>query len=103
MTRLHPDLGFTPDAGFKIGQCIALAAWGCFTFGFFIPTLRKNGCLMFVSGFSPRARLALVPARASRPCPRSLSLQQSVPAPAATAPVAGRRSRPRTPQARPAL
>lgn len=50
MTRLHGDQGFTPDAGFKIGMTIALATWGFFTFGFFIPTLRKNGCLMVVFG-----------------------------------------------------
>jgi succinate-acetate transporter protein len=50
MTRLHGPEGFTPDGGFKVGQCIMLATWGCFTFAFFIPTLRKNGCLMFVFG-----------------------------------------------------
>ncbi|KIZ05843.1 inner membrane protein [Monoraphidium neglectum] len=50
MTRLHPDLGFTPDAGFKVGECILRAAWGFLTFGFFVPTLRKNGCLMVVFG-----------------------------------------------------
>ncbi|KAI8470890.1 MAG: GPR1/FUN34/yaaH family-domain-containing protein [Monoraphidium minutum] len=50
MTRLHGDMGFTPDAGFKVGQCILLATWGCFTLGFFVPTLRKNGCLMTVFG-----------------------------------------------------
>jgi succinate-acetate transporter protein len=49
MTRLHADSGFTPDAGFKVGECILLATWGFFTFGFFVPTLRKNGCLMTVS------------------------------------------------------
>lgn len=50
MTRLHGPVGFTPDGGFKVGQTIMLATWGCFTFGFFIPTLRKNGCLMVVFG-----------------------------------------------------
>jgi hypothetical protein len=48
MARLHADSGFTPDAGFKVGECILLATWGFFTFGFFVPTLRKNGCLMTV-------------------------------------------------------
>jgi succinate-acetate transporter protein len=50
MTRLHGPTGFTIDNGFKVGQCIMLATWGCFTFGFFIPTLRKNACLMVVFG-----------------------------------------------------
>ncbi|GBF89196.1 hypothetical protein Rsub_01913 [Raphidocelis subcapitata] len=50
MTRLHGPVGFTPDNGFKVGQCIMLATWGCFTFGFFVPTLRKNACLMVVFG-----------------------------------------------------
>lgn len=50
MARLHATEGFTPaDAGFKVGQCLMLATWGCFTFLFFIPTLRKNKCLMVVS------------------------------------------------------
>jgi hypothetical protein len=59
MTRLtqgaeNPSaLGFVPDAGFKVGTCIALAAWGFFTFGFFVPTLRKNGCLMTVGPRGP--------------------------------------------------
>jgi hypothetical protein len=64
MTRLHPDLGFTPDAGFKVGECILRAAWGFLTFGFFVPTLRKNGCLMVVSH---RTRAGLRVRRAPAP------------------------------------
>jgi succinate-acetate transporter protein len=34
------------SASFKAGQTLILGLWGLFTFGFFVPTLRKNGCLM---------------------------------------------------------
>ena len=50
MTRLHAPSGFAIDDGFKVGQCLMLATWGCFTFGFFVPTLRKNLCLNVVFG-----------------------------------------------------
>ena len=50
MVRLHGGPNFVPtDPGFKVGNCLLLATWGCFTFGFFVPTLRKNVCLMVVS------------------------------------------------------
>lgn len=35
---------------FAVGQTLIHCLWGVFTFGFFIPTLRKNGCLMTVFG-----------------------------------------------------
>lgn len=35
---------------FKVGETLFMCLWGFFTFGFFIPTLRKNGCLMTVFG-----------------------------------------------------
>lgn len=50
MIKLHAPMGFAVDAGFKVGQCLMLAAWGCFTFLFFVPTLRKNTCLNVVFG-----------------------------------------------------
>ena len=50
MLRLHPSEGFTPDPGFKVGECLMLASWGVFTFLFFVMTLRKNCCLMTVRG-----------------------------------------------------
>lgn len=56
MNRIHKGPSFAPAddpagmAGFLVGKCIMLATWGFFTFAFFIPTLRKNGCLMVVFG-----------------------------------------------------
>eukprot|EP00878_Enallax_costatus_P012214 GHUV01012757.1.p1 GENE.GHUV01012757.1~~GHUV01012757.1.p1 ORF type:complete len:229 (+),score=32.60 GHUV01012757.1:483-1169(+) len=35
---------------YLVGQTLIDCLWGVFTFGFFIPTLRKNGCLMTVFG-----------------------------------------------------
>lgn len=42
----HPAFG----AGYKVGTTLIDCLWGVFTFGFFIPTLRKNGCLMTIFG-----------------------------------------------------
>lgn len=36
--------------GWKVGQTLIDCLWGLFTAGFFVPTLRKNGCLMTVFG-----------------------------------------------------
>lgn len=49
-SRLHSTEGFVVDDGYKVGQCLMLATWGFFTLGFFVPTLRKNACLMVVFG-----------------------------------------------------
>lgn len=38
------------SASFKAGQTLILGLWGLFTFGFFVPTLRKNGCLITGKG-----------------------------------------------------
>jgi succinate-acetate transporter protein len=50
--RVHPETAFAPTgaalAGFKVGETVMLAFWGCFTFLFFVMTLRKNACLMVV-------------------------------------------------------
>jgi hypothetical protein len=37
-------------ASYAVGQTLVNCLWGVFTFGFFIPTLRKNGCLMTIFG-----------------------------------------------------
>jgi succinate-acetate transporter protein len=39
---------YTSD--FKVGETLIMVLWGVFTSCFFVPTLRKNGCLMFVFG-----------------------------------------------------
>eukprot|EP00877_Chromochloris_zofingiensis_P014073 jgi/Chrzof1/891/Cz01g32260.t1 len=41
---------YAAPAAFKVGETLFLCLWGVFTFGFFVPTLRKNGCLMTVFG-----------------------------------------------------
>jgi succinate-acetate transporter protein len=35
---------------FHVGSTLIFCLWGLFTFCFFVPTLRKNGCLMTVFG-----------------------------------------------------
>lgn len=35
---------------FKVGETLIMVLWGVFTGMLFVPTLRKNGCLMFVFG-----------------------------------------------------
>lgn len=35
---------------FQVGETLIMAWWSLFTFCLFIPTLRKNGCLMTVFG-----------------------------------------------------
>lgn len=35
---------------FQVGETLIMTLWGVFTTCFFVPTLRKNGCLMFVFG-----------------------------------------------------
>jgi len=35
---------------FQVGETLIMVLWGLFTTAFFVPTLRKNGCLMFVFG-----------------------------------------------------
>jgi succinate-acetate transporter protein len=35
---------------FQVGETLIMVLWGVFTTAFFVPTLRKNGCLMFVFG-----------------------------------------------------
>lgn len=37
-------------AAFGVGETLIMAWWALFTFGFFVATLRKNGCLMTVFG-----------------------------------------------------
>jgi succinate-acetate transporter protein len=37
-------------ADFKVGETLIMVLWGVFTTAFFVPTLRKNSCLMFVFG-----------------------------------------------------
>jgi succinate-acetate transporter protein len=41
---------FLGAAHFHVGSTLIYALWGLFTFCFFVPTLRKNGCLMTVFG-----------------------------------------------------
>lgn len=41
---------FTGPATFVVGETLIMALWGVFTFLFWVPTLRKNGCLCFVFG-----------------------------------------------------
>lgn len=45
-----PTPAVTGAATFQVGETLIMALWGVFTFGFFVPTLRKNGCLMTVFG-----------------------------------------------------
>jgi succinate-acetate transporter protein len=39
---------FVGAAGFEVGETLFLCLWGVFTALFFVPTLRKNHCLMVV-------------------------------------------------------
>lgn len=41
---------FTGAKTFVVGETLIMVLWGVFTFLFWIPTLRKNGCLCFVFG-----------------------------------------------------
>lgn len=41
---------FVPATHFHVGQTLMMALWALFTAGFFVPTLRKNGCLVTVFG-----------------------------------------------------
>jgi succinate-acetate transporter protein len=42
--------GFPSAAKYQVGETLIMAFWSLFTFCFFVPTLRKNGCLMTVFG-----------------------------------------------------
>lgn len=44
------NLAYSIPHDFRVGETLYLCLWGFFTFGFFIPTLRKNACLMTVFG-----------------------------------------------------
>jgi succinate-acetate transporter protein len=41
---------FKGASSFEIGETLIMAWWSLFTFCFFVPTMRKNGCLMTVFG-----------------------------------------------------
>jgi succinate-acetate transporter protein len=41
---------FTGAKTFPVGETLIMSLWGVFTFLFWIPTLRKNGCLCTVFG-----------------------------------------------------
>lgn len=41
---------FKAASSFVVGETLIMAWWSMFTFGFFVCTLRKNGCLMTVFG-----------------------------------------------------
>lgn len=53
---------------FQVGETLIMALWGVFTSLFFVPTLRKNGCLMFVFGSLTATFFLLAGGQWSKPC-----------------------------------
>ncbi|KAF8063821.1 satP [Scenedesmus sp. PABB004] len=71
LARSHaadPVPPFLAPPAFRVGQTLIFALWGFFTLGFFVPTLRKNGCLMTVFGSLTLTFFLLAGAQWSHAC-----------------------------------
>jgi hypothetical protein len=58
----------TYSGHFQVGETLIMVLWGIFTTLFFVPTLRKNTCLMFVFGSLSLTFFLLAGGQWSKPC-----------------------------------
>lgn len=69
LIKTTATLGAAAYSGhFQVGETLIMVLWGVFTSAFFVPTLRKNSCLMFVFGSLALTFFLLAGGQWSKPC-----------------------------------